>query len=198
MDLQHLPDIHTGRYAQRVQHDVQRPSVRQERHILHRQHPGYNTLVSVTSGHLVTHRDLSLLCDVDAHGFIDARRQLVAVLSCKYFGVYHDTIFSMRHLERGVSYFSCLLAEDGPKEPLFRGQLGLTLRRYLTYQDISCAHLCADADDSSLIQVLEGVVAHTRDITGDLFRSQLGVTGFRLVLLDVDRCIDIVLHQSLA
>ena len=34
----------------------------------------------------------------------------------------------MRHLERGVSYFSCLLAEDGPKEPLFRGQLGLTLK----------------------------------------------------------------------
>ena len=33
MNLQDLSDIHTGRYAQWVQHDIQRPAIRQERHI---------------------------------------------------------------------------------------------------------------------------------------------------------------------
>ena len=40
VDLQHLSDVHTGRHTQRVQHDVQRTSVRQERHILYRKYTG--------------------------------------------------------------------------------------------------------------------------------------------------------------
>ena len=73
MDLKHLSDVHTGRHAQRVQHNVQRTSVWQERHIFHRKHAGNDTLVSVTSGHLVTHGDLSLLSDVDADCLVYAR-----------------------------------------------------------------------------------------------------------------------------
>ena len=49
VDLQHLSDVHTGRHTQRVQHDVQRTSVRQERHILYRKYTGNDTLVSVTT-----------------------------------------------------------------------------------------------------------------------------------------------------
>ena len=37
MDFQNLSDIHTGRYTQRVQHDIQWSAIWQERHILHRQ-----------------------------------------------------------------------------------------------------------------------------------------------------------------
>ena len=37
MDFEHLPDVHTGRHAQRIEHDVQRCAVRQERHIFRRQ-----------------------------------------------------------------------------------------------------------------------------------------------------------------
>ena len=72
MQLQHLSDIHTGRHAQGVQHDIQGTSIGKERHILHRKHTGNHTLVSVTSSHLVTHGDLSLLGNVDADRLIDA------------------------------------------------------------------------------------------------------------------------------
>ena len=76
MNLQHLPDIHTGGHAQRVQHDIQRTSVRQERHILHRKHAGNNTLVTMASRHFITHRDLS-----------------------KNLGIHNNSIFTMGHLQ---------------------------------------------------------------------------------------------------
>ena len=98
MDLQHLSDIHTGRHAQGVQHDIQRTAVGQERHILHRKHAGHNTLVTVTAGHLIAHGDLSLLGDIDADSLVHAGRQLVAVLSGKYLGIHDDAVCAVGHL----------------------------------------------------------------------------------------------------
>ena len=42
-----------------------------------------------------------------------------------------------RHLERGVADVAGLLAEDRPQQLLFRGQLGLALRRHLADQDVA-------------------------------------------------------------
>ena len=67
MDLKHLSDIHTGRYAQRIQHDIQRTAIWKEWHILYRKHTGNDTLVTMTSGHLVTNGNFSLLGNVDTH-----------------------------------------------------------------------------------------------------------------------------------
>ena len=67
MNFKHLTDVHSGRNAQGVQHDLQRRTVGQERHILLGQYAGNNTLVAVTACHLVADGDLSLLRDVDAH-----------------------------------------------------------------------------------------------------------------------------------
>ena len=47
MDLEHLTDVHTGRNAQRVQHDIKRRTVGHEGHILLRQNAGNNALVAV-------------------------------------------------------------------------------------------------------------------------------------------------------
>ena len=88
----------------------------------------------------------------------------------------------MRHLKGGVADFPGLLAEDGAQQALLRGQLGLALRSYLSYQ---------------LIQVFQGILAHARHIAGNLFRSQLGIAGFCLILLNVDRGIYILLNQAL-
>ena len=81
VDFQNLTDVHTGRNAQRVQHDIQRRAVRQERHILLRQDAGHDALVAVAACHLIADGDLSLLRDVDAHDLVDAGSQLVAVLA---------------------------------------------------------------------------------------------------------------------
>ena len=73
MDFQDLSDIHTRRHTQRIQYDIQRTTVRQIRHILYRQYAGNNTLVTVTTSHLVTNGDLSLLCDIDANLLVYTR-----------------------------------------------------------------------------------------------------------------------------
>ena len=98
MDLKHLSDIHTGRHTQRIQHNIQRTPIRQKRHILHRQHTGNHTLVAVSSCHLISHRDLTLLGNIDPNRLINARRQLIPVLPGKYLGVNNNPIRSMRHL----------------------------------------------------------------------------------------------------
>ena len=103
----------------------------------------------------------------------------------------------MRHFQRSIPYLAGFLAEDRTEQTLLCGKLCLSLRSHLTYQDITCTHFRTDTDDSSLVQVLECIVAHTWDITGNLFRSQLGIAGFCLIFLNVDRCIHIVLHKSL-
>ena len=62
---------------------------------------------------------------------------VVTVLSGKHFGVYHDTVFAMRHLQRGVTNLSGLLAKDRSQQSLLRRQLGLTLGSHLPYQNIA-------------------------------------------------------------
>ena len=75
--LEDLPDVHSARHAERVEHDVHRTAVGQERHVLLGHDAGNDTLVAVAAGHLVADRDLALLGQVDLHQLDDARRQLV-------------------------------------------------------------------------------------------------------------------------
>ena len=65
--LQHLSDIHSRRYAQRIQHDLEGCAVFCKRHILLRKDTGDNALISVTSRHLVAHIDLSLRSDIASY-----------------------------------------------------------------------------------------------------------------------------------
>src|SRR5699024_7954240 len=185
------------RHAQRVQHDIQRTSVRKERHILNRKHAGNDTLVTVTSGHLISDGDLSLLCNVNSYRLVHTRRQLVAVLPCEYFGINYDTVLAVRHLQGRIPYLARLLAEDRTEQSLLSGELCLSLRSHFSDQNIPCTDFCSDPDDSSLIKIFQRIVADTRNISGDLFRSELGVPGLCLILFDMDRSIDVILNQSL-
>ena len=124
MDLKHLSDVHTGRHAQRIQYNIKRTAIWQERHILYRKHAGNNTLVAVTAGHLVAHLDLAALSDVDTDHLIHARPQLVAVFTGKYLGIHDDATLTVRHLQGGITDLTGLLAEDGPQQA---SPLGATL-----------------------------------------------------------------------
>ncbi len=103
----------------------------------------------------------------------------------------------MGHLERGVAHLARLLAEDRAEQALLRGELGLALGRDLADQDVAGDDLGADADDAALVEVGEHVLGDVRDVPGDLLRPELGVAGVDLVLLDVDRGQDVVLHEAL-
>ena len=100
-----------------------------------------------------------------------------------------------RHAQRAVAHVAGLLAEDRAQQLLFRGELGLALRRDLADQDVARLDLGADADDARLVEVLERLLADVRDVAGDLFLAQLGVARDALELLDVDRGEDVLLDE---
>ena len=80
MRLEDLPDVHARRHAQRVQDDVDRRPVGEERHVLVRQDARDDALVAVTAGHLVARLQLALHRDEHLDHLEHARRQLVAAL----------------------------------------------------------------------------------------------------------------------
>ena len=103
----------------------------------------------------------------------------------------------MRYLKGSITYLSCLLTEDSTQETLLSSKLSLSLRSNLTDKDITGTYLSTDTDDTTLIQILQSVIADTRNVTCDLFRSQLGITGLCLIFFNMDRCINIILYKFL-
>ena len=123
--------------------------------------------------------------------------QLVAVLAAEHADADDLAGLAVRHLQRGVADLAGLLAEDRAQQPLFRGQLGLALRRDLADQHVAGHDIGADAHDAALVEVGEHLLGDVRDVPGDLLGTQLGVAGVDLVLLDVDRGEDVVLDEAL-
>ncbi len=151
----------------------------------------------MTSGHLVTDRNLSLLRNVDTNRLVHTGGQLIAVFSGEYPGIHNNTVLAVRNLQRGVTDFSCLFSENRTKQTLLGGQLGLSLRSYLSDEDISGTYLRTDADNAALIQILQRIIADTGNILCDLLRSELGVAGLALVLFDMDGGVHVITHQTL-
>jgi hypothetical protein len=80
MGFEDLSDVHTRRHAQRVQHDIDRRTVFEERHVFLRQNARDNTLVPVTTGHLVARLQLALHRDEHLDHLQHARRQIITAL----------------------------------------------------------------------------------------------------------------------
>ena len=196
--LEDLADVHPARHAERVEDDVDRRAVRQERHVLLRQDLGDDALVAVAAGHLVADGDLALLGDRDADQAVDAGQQLVAVLAGEDLDVDDLAALAVRQAQRGVLHLAGLLAEDRAQQPLLGGQLGLALGRDLADQDVAGLDLGADVDDPVLVEVLEGLLADVRDVAGDLLGAELRVARLDLVLLDVDRGEQVLADEPLA
>ena len=198
MRFEHLADVHPARHAERVEDDVDCGAVGHVGHVLDREDLGDDALVAVAAGELVADRDLALLGDVDPDELVDAGRQLVAVLPGEDLDVDDLAALAVRHLQRGVADLAGLLAEDRAQQALFRSQLGLALRGDLADEHVAGADLGADADDATVVEVAEDVVAEVRDVTSDLLGAELGVAGIDLVLVDVDRREHVVLDEPLA
>ena len=69
--FKNLSDIHTGRNAQGIEHDIQRCTVIQERHIFLRQNAGNNALVTVTARHFIADGNLTFLRDIATDNLVD-------------------------------------------------------------------------------------------------------------------------------
>ena len=145
----------------------------------------------MTTRHLVAHRDLSLLSNIAANELVNSGRKLIAVLTGEYLNINNNAGLTVRDLKGVVSYFLCLLTENSSQESFLGSKLGLALRCYLTDKDITRSDLSTDADNSSVIEVLESVLTNVGDISCDSLRTELGVSFLDLVFLDVDRCVNI-------
>ena len=103
----------------------------------------------------------------------------------------------MGKLKGSIPDFAGLLTEDGAEKLFLCRGLTLSLGAYLSYQDVSGSYLCADTDDTALIQVLERVAGYAGNFTGDILLSKLCISALALIFFKVDGCIDIILHKSL-
>src|SRR5690606_33102714 len=79
VNFKHLTHVHTRRHAQRVKNDVGGGTVGHVRHVFNRGNARNNTLVTVTTGHLVTRLQTTLHSQVNLDHLEHARRQLVAL-----------------------------------------------------------------------------------------------------------------------
>src|SRR6185437_8475505 len=109
----------------------------------------------------------------------------------------HHAFHARRNLERRVLHVLRLLAEDRREQLLFRAQLGLALWRDLADEDVARFDVRADADDAALVEIEQRLFRDVRDLARDLFLAALGVADVQFELLNVDRQIDVVLHQAL-
>src|SRR6202158_5611372 len=75
--LENLSDVHSAWNAKRVEYDVDRTAVGEERHVLLGNDAGNDTLVAVASRHLVADRDFALLGHIDLHELNHSGRQLI-------------------------------------------------------------------------------------------------------------------------
>src|SRR5438270_3094671 len=83
--LQDLTDVHTGRHAERIEHDLNRSSVLQIWHVLVRKNASDYAFVAMASSHLVANRKLALHGDVNLHQLDHAGWKLVALLQLRDF-----------------------------------------------------------------------------------------------------------------
>ena len=148
-------------------------------------------------GHLVAHLHLALLGHVYAHHLAHAGLEVHALVAApETHGLDHDAALAGLHAEAGVLHLTGLLTEDASQQPLLGGRLALALEAGLTHQNVTGLDLGPDPDDAVLVKVAQGRLAQTRNITGDLLRPQLGVAGFDLILLDMDRCVEVLPNQA--
>ena len=179
MGLEHLAEVHPGRHTQRVQDDVDRRAVGQERHVLLGQDRRDDALVPVAAGELVAVGDLALLGHVDADQLVHAGRQLVAVVAVEHAHADHLARLAVRHLERGVAHLARLLTEDRAEQALLGRELGLALGGDLAHQVVAGADLGPDAHDPALVEVLQDLLGDVGDVAGDLLGARAWCRGRR-------------------
>ena len=144
--------------------------------------------------------DLEIALVLKLHEFLllVALRPVVPLLAGEQLDVDDDTVHARGRLERSVADVSGLLAEYRLQQPFLRRELGFSLRRHLADENVAGFHVGADANDAVLVEVRQHLLAHVRNLAGDLLHAGLRVADLRLELLDMNRREDVFLDELLA
>ena len=167
--FQHLTDIHTAGHTQRAQDDVNRRPVSQVWHIFHGYNLGDNTLVPMTTSHLVTLRDFTTLGNTHTNHRLNASGQVTVVLPIKDMHIHHFTASAMRHPQAGIFHFTRLVAKDSTQQFFFWAEFLFTFRRDLTHENIHLIDISTNANDTALVQVFERILAHIGNVVRNFF-----------------------------
>ena len=89
-----LSQVHTRRHTQRVQYDIDDRTIFEERHIFVTNDFGNDTLVTVTTCHLITYAEFTFLSDVNLSQLNNTGRQFITI---------GEVVFVA--LEHGISLF---------------------------------------------------------------------------------------------
>ena len=196
--LEHLTHIHPARHTQGVEHDVDRGAVGQIGHVLPGKDAADDAFVAVAAGHLVADLDLAALGHINPHHHVGAGGQLITLFTGVDAHIHHAATLGAGHPQRVVAHIARLLTEDRAQQLLFRRLIGFTLGRHLAHEDVATLNESAYADDAHLVKIAQVFLSDVGNFAGDLLRSELGLTRFDLVLLDVNRGVEVVGDQTLA
>ena len=111
--------------------------------------------------------------------------------------VHHDAVGARWNRQRRVLHVGRLFAEDGAQQSLFRRQFRLALRRDFADENVARLHFRADANDAVGSEIAQRFFADVRNVTRDFFRTELGVARADLEFIDVNRSVDVFLHDLL-
>ena len=70
--------------------------------------------------------------------------------------------------------------------------MGFAFRRYFTHQDVTGFYFRTDVNNTGFIQTVLHTLGQVRNIAGNVFRTQLGITGNNVQFLNVNRSIAVV------
>src|SRR6266568_2538165 len=129
----------------------------------------------------------------------DLRGALVALdpFPGEHLHVDHRSGDSGGHAQARVLHVGSLLAEDGAKQFFLGRELGLALGRHLAHQNVARLDFRSDVYDTGLVKPRELRLGQVGNVACDLLGPELGVARHYRQLLDVDRGIAVIRHDSL-
>ena len=151
----------------------------------------------MTAGHLVTFGDLSLLDDVDSDLLENGWWEWVFVSMGVDLDLKDDASAAMWDTEGAVFGVFALLTEDGHEKLLFWGGFALSFWCDLTNEDVAFFDFGAWDDNAVLIEVFLGLFADVWNVSGDMLVSEFGLTALKVIGLDVDGGVGIILDHLL-
>ncbi|MNI47083.1 hypothetical protein D3C73_1015820 [compost metagenome] len=149
----------------------------------------------MTSGHLVAFRDFTFLSNIYTNELVDTWRQFISVFTSEHLHINDNTVGTMWYTQRGITHFTSFLTKDRMQQAFFCCKFSYTFRRYFTNKNITSTDLSTNTDNAAFVEIAKRFFPNIRNVASNFFRSKLRITGFRFVLLNMNRGIYVFLNQ---
>src|SRR2546427_5907545 len=121
-----------------------------------------------------------------------------SALTGEDFDVHDRALNARRAVERSIANVAGFFAEDGAEQLFFRSERGLALGRDLADKNVPGLHDRANANNTAFVEVAEEGLADVGNVPSDFLGTELSITRFDFILLDVNRGVVIVFDQFFA